>query len=189
MKKSFLALGLIGLVGLLQGCGGTPKQECYFPDAPKQEAPLWVCGAPVDGVNISAVGYTQKSGAGIGFMRQMAATDARVQLAQMVRVQVQNRIRQYAETTGTADAETVDQVASNVTQQITNESLSGSRIYRVQQSPKGGLFVLVGIDEKNAEAITKAAVKTSMNNEKALWQKFNAKKAFDEMATDIAKQQ
>lgn len=187
MKKTLVALGLIGVLGLFQGCGGGPeKPDCYFPDAPKEKAPAWICGEPVQGIEVSAVGFAPKSGAGVSFMRQMAATDARVQLAQIMKVQVQNRIRQYAETTGSGDAETVDQLASNVTQQITNESVVGSRVYRQLQSPTGGMYVLVGVDASNAKAITKAAVSTSMNNDRALWQKFNAKKAFDEMADEIA---
>jgi hypothetical protein len=47
---------------------------------------------------------------------------------------------------------------------------------------------LVGIDAGNSQKITEAAVKTSMNNDKALWQKFQAGKAQDELAADIAKQ-
>src|SRR5690554_6980445 len=69
---------------LLVGCASAPKTEpvaaCVFADGSNQPAPEWVCGAPVDGVELSAVGYADKSAAGVNFMKQMAATAARVEL-------------------------------------------------------------------------------------------------------------
>lgn len=59
-----------------------PVASCMFADGSGQAAPEWVCGAPVNGVDLSAVGYADKSAAGPNFMKQMAATAARVELAQ-----------------------------------------------------------------------------------------------------------
>ena len=84
--------------------------ECVFPDATSATAPGWICDEPVEGVAVSAVGVAEKSAAGHSFMKNMAATDARVQLAQSMKVHVQNMVKQYAETTGAADSETVDNV-------------------------------------------------------------------------------
>lgn len=160
--------------------------ECVFADGSNQPAPLWVCGAPVEGIDLSAVGYADKSAAGPNFMKQMAATAARVELAQTMKVEVQNMIKQYAETTGTADDETVDQVNSSTTKQITKQELQGSKIYRQMPTPSGGMVVLVGLDADTVTQIAEQALKTSMNNEKALWQKFQSKKSFDEMAEEMA---
>jgi hypothetical protein len=175
----------------LAACGSTPAKpkvaDCtYF--GTQDPAPLWICGAPVDGVEVSAVGSAEQSGAGEAFMKQMAATDARVQLAQSMKVQVQNMIKQYAETTGAGKDETVDKVNTSVSKQITDQTLIGTRIYRTQSGTNGRYYVLVGLDVAGVQKITEAAVKTSMNNDKALWQKFQAGKAQDEMAADIAKQ-
>ena len=161
--------------------------ECVFADGSNQPAPLWVCGAPVEGIDISAVGYADKSAAGPNFMKQMAATAARVELAQTMKVEVQNMIKQFAETTGTADDETVDQVNSSTTKQITKQELQGSKIYRQMPTPSGGMVVLVGLDADTVTQIAEQALKTSMNNEKALWQKFQSQKSFDEMAEEMAK--
>jgi len=174
----------------LTGCfGGGAKEvaDCTFPDAPETAAPGWVCDEPVEGLAVSAVGAADKSAAGINFMKQQAAAAARVQLAQMMKVQVQNMVKQYAETTGVGDSETVDMVNSSVTKQITNETLVGTRIYKTRKSPNGSLYVLVGLDDQAASLIHETALKTSMNNEKALWQKFQAGKAHDELAAEIAK--
>lgn len=176
---------------LMAGCAKPPPPQtdaadCVFPDAPETPAPAWICDAPVEGVELSAVGYSQKSKAGNSFMKQMASTDARVQLAAAFKTRVQNMIKQYAETTGSADAETVDRVNTSVSKLITNETLVGSRIFRTRTSPTGGLFVLIGLDTAKVQQAAEDSIQTSMNNEQALWQEFKAKKAQDELAAEIA---
>ena len=187
--------GLIGISAvittlLLTGCGSDEiKQaapDCVFPDSPSTSAPGWVCDEPVAGVEVSAVGVAAKSAAGHSFMKNMAATDARVQLAQSMKVHVQNMVKQYAETTGAADAETVDKVNTSVTKQITDETLAGTKIFKTRTSPNGALYVLLGMDASIAAAATENALKTSMNNDRALWQQFKAQKGQDELASSIA---
>jgi hypothetical protein len=121
-------------------------------------------------------------------MKQMAATEARVQLAQNMKVQVQNMIKQYAETTGAGSKETVDRVNTSVTKQITDQTLQGTKIFRSIVAPDGTMYVLVGLDEVAAQKLTENAVKTSMNNDQAAWQQFKAQKGHDELAAEIAKQ-
>jgi hypothetical protein len=184
---------LISAVALcIAACSASPSKsekvaECVFPGSDKV-APLWVCDAPVEGMAVGAVGAASKSDAGVGFMKQMAATDARVQLAQNMRVHVQNMIKQYVETTGAASKETVDRVNTSVTKQITDQTLTGTRIFRSIVAPDGTMYVLVGLDDAAAQKLTESAVKTSMGNDQAAWQQFRAQKGQDELAADIAKQ-
>ena len=192
-KLFYVCLSAFALIGLT-ACGSAPTKvaaapECTFPNSvPKEAAPGWICDEPVPGIAVSAVGSAQKSQAGIAFMKQMATADARVQLAQTVRIQIANMIKQYAETTGAAGQETVDQVNSSVTKQITNESLVGTRILKSTTGPDGALYVLVGLDEESVQKITEAAINTSMNNDRAAWQQFRAQKGQEELAAEIAKQ-
>lgn len=191
--KHTLTIALATASLLLTGCASGPKEpqqpvaSCVFADGSGQAAPEWVCGAPVDGIDLAAVGYADKSGAGPNFMLQMAATAARVELAQTMQVEVQNMIKQYAETTGVGDSETVDMVNTSVTKQITKETLVGSKIYRRMPTPSGGMVVLVGLDADTVNQLAEQALKTSMNNERALWQKFQAQKSFDELANEISR--
>ncbi len=190
MNKAVYLLAGITMSALIAGCSDKKNDEvadCVFPDAPGTAAPGWVCDQPVDGVPVSAVGSADKSGAGHDFMKTMAATSARVQLAQNLRVQVQNMVKQYVETTGAADSETVDKVLTSVSKQITNETLIGTKIFKTRTSPTGALYVLVGMDSSSVEQASKNALKTSMNNERALWQQFKAQKGQDELAADIVK--
>lgn len=188
--------GLVGISALaisilLAACGSDEvklaEPDCVFPDATSADAPGWVCDQPVEGVPVSAVGVADKSAAGHSFMKNMAATDARVQLAQAMRVHVQNMVKQYAETTGAADTETVDKVNTSVTKQITDETLIGSKIFKTRTSPNGALYVLLGMDASATAAAAENALKTSMNNDSALWQQFKAQKGQDELAASIAK--
>jgi len=188
-KITNLMLATVVTIGVA-ACSSAPKMEvaeCVFPGTDKA-APIWVCDAPVEGMTVGAVGSAQKSAAGVSFMKQMAATDARVQLAQSMKAQVQNMIKQYVETTGAADQETVDRVNTSVTKQITDQSLQGTKIFRSITAPDGTMFVLVGLDEMSTQKLTEAAIKTSMGNDQAAWQQFRAKKGQDELAAEIAKQ-
>lgn len=189
IKKFIVFTGASTLFLLLSACGGGVKQvaySCVFPDTPNAEAPAWICDEPVDGVSVSAVGTAAKSSAGHSFMKNMAATDARVQLAQSMKVHVQNMVKQYAETTGAADSETVDRVNTSVTKQITDETLVGTKVFKSQVSPNGMLYVLLGVDAEAAAQATANAVNTSLKNENALWQQFKAKVGQDELADAIA---
>jgi len=191
MRTGMLGVGAVVMTLLLTSCGGSDEvkqaaPDCVFPDAPNTAAPGWVCDEPVDGVAVSAVGVAEKSAAGHSFMKNMAATDARVQLAQAMKVHVQNMVKQYAETTGAADSETVDKVNTSVTKQITDETLVGTKIFKTRTSPNGTLYVLLGMDGSVAAAATENALKTSMNNDRALWQQFKAQKGQDELAASIA---
>ncbi len=187
-KAAYLVAG-VAMSAVLAGCGGKKEQvaDCVFPDAPGMAAPGWICDTPVEGVEVSAVGSADKSRAGHDFMKQMASTSARVQLAQRMKVTVQNMIKQYVETTGAADDETVDRALTSVTKQITNETLVGTRIYKTRTSPNGTLYVLLGMDENSVSQAAENAIKTSMRNERALWQQFKAQKGQDELAAEIAK--
>jgi len=174
----------------LAACAGGPKDSdigaCTYPDATDTLAPGWVCDEPVDGVELSAVGYSKKSTAGVSFMKQMAVADARVQLAQTFQTHVNNMVKQYAETTGAADSETVDQVNTSVSKLITSETLVGSRLFKSKVSPTGGIYVIVGLDGAKVQVAAEESIKTSMNSDAALWQQFKAEKAQDELAAEIA---
>ena len=188
-------LGLVGVavaMAFMAGCASKKQvaaapAECVFPDSPKDPAPLWVCDTPVEGVAVAAVGSHEKSAAGPQFMKDQATASARVVLAQQMKVRVTNMVKQYVETTGAASSETVDKVNTSVSKLITAETISGSRAFRSTVSPKGTMYVLVGLDPKLAEDQTKNVLKTSMRNERALWQQFKAKQGQDELAAEIAK--
>jgi hypothetical protein len=163
--------------------------DCTFPDAVEVAAPDWVCDAPVPGWDVTSVGSAAPTDAGYDFMKDQAAASARVRLAQQMEVHVSNLIKQYIETTGTGDAETVDQVRTSVTKTLVDQDLIGSTIIKSRRSTGGYLYVLVGLDETASAVNAQKALRTSMGKDEALWQQFKAEKGFDELAEDIANQQ
>lgn len=173
MKRTIVMPVIMVILGLSQTARAS--NDCVFPNSDKA-APEWVCDAPVEGVSVGAVGSGVKSGAGISFMKQMAVTDARAQLAQHMKVHVENMVKQYAETTGAATREAVDKVVS-VTKQIADQTLQKTKIFRSIVAPDGTMYVLVGLDDAAVQKLTEAAVKASMKNDAALWQKFKAGKS------------
>lgn len=182
-------ISLTASITLLSACSSTKDDfsDCVFPDATDTAAPGWICDQPVKGVEIYAIGSTVKSGAGYDYMKSMAATSARVQLAQNMQLQVRNIIKQYVETTGETDSETVDKVMTSVTKQITNQTLVGTKIIKTRTSPTGNLYVLVGMSKESVQRASEKALKTSMRNDAALWQQFKAKQSQDELAAEISK--
>jgi hypothetical protein len=187
LRNAVMAAGL-SASALLSGCGGGAQvaQGCTYPDAPEVPAENWICDGPAQGA-VTAVDSHLVGAAGSSFAKQMAMTKARVQLAQMMKVRVQNQIKIYAGTTGAASTETVDQVAQSTTNQITSETLVGTRIFKSKVSPAHTMYVLVGIDPENVQKVAEKAISTSMNNERALWQQFKAAKGHEELAAEIAK--
>lgn len=166
--------------------------DCVFPDAPTTAAPGWVCDEPVMTPNgefyqAQATGSYEKTGAGYNFQKQQAAAAARVLLAQEIRSQVSNMVKQFAKTTGAMGSETVDRVNESVTMQITDESLSSTRIVKSRPSPNGYLYVVVAMTEEAFAEKAQAAIKTSMNNDQALWQEFQAEKGHESLSDELMK--
>ncbi|CAM4293395.1 LPP20 family lipoprotein [Vibrio neonatus] len=158
---------------------------CKYDDG-VTEAPEFVCTDQIDGYSLAARGSYNKSAAGMNFMVSQASLAARVQLAQQIRAQVSALVKSYIEQTGSADQLAIDAVASSVSRSLSDEEIIGSKVIRKIVAPSGKVYVWVGIDEKNLLANQQKAIRTSMNNEEALWQKVEAKKAHDEMLKEIS---
>jgi len=161
-----------------------PVADCVFQN--QQAAPGWICDEPVPGLDIQAVGIAEKSQAGHGYMKDMAKAAALGHLAEQFKVKVGKMVKQYIGTTGIGATETVDAAATSTVKTITSKTLEGVKIYKTRIGPEGRMYVLIGLDTSTTKALVEKAVKTSMNNDQALWQEFKAQKSHDEMAAGIA---
>ena len=187
----------------LLSCAGPSKQvaekpapapasslSCEFPDAPAAAAPAWVCDHNAEGAEMAAVGAYEKTAAGVGFQQDHAESNARANLARQMRTRVMNMLKDFARTTGAGASETVDKANETVTNTFAAEDLVGARIFRSKVSPNGTLYVLVGVDKESAsrtvKQATERAAKSSRGNESALWQKFQAEKAQEELKARAA---
>jgi ribosomal protein S20 len=192
MTKKIISISAAALLAVtLVGCGGeTPKPEEPATFGCKQDgvaAPKWTCIPMVEGA-YAGVGIAEKSGAGMGHMRKVAMMNGRSDLAQQIKVQVKARMKGFTQTTGAGESETVDKMTQAVDDQMSKVSLARSKAVDFWQSPKtGNIYILMTVPEDYINEKVKSAAKTSLKNDNALWQQFQASKAFDAMDAALEK--
>jgi len=184
-------LMVISLVALMSGCADktpTPEETSLSTFGCKQEnvlAPKWTCIPIVEGA-YAGVGIAENSKAGMSHMRRVATMNGRSDLATQIKVQVKTRMKGFTQTTGTSDSETVDKMTAAVNDQLAKVDLAGSKAIDSWQAPSGALYLLVTVPEDYINTTVEATAKTSLRNDNALWQKFQASKAFDSMDAALA---
>jgi len=184
MKKLVLLLAAVSL--LMVGCyGGKPKTELEDPCF--KGAPNWVVNPQVEGA-IAANGSAKKSAAGMQFTRDAAMASARSEISRIIEVKVNTMMKDFTQVTGVGDAETVDKVTSSVSKQVSSQVLQGTMQKDAWFSPCGELYVLVVLDPAKVADMTKKQVVTSMKNDAALWQQFQASKAQSELDAAVDKE-
>jgi ribosomal protein S20 len=183
----------LAIAGFMTGCNNnqpTPNQDFQQCQIEGAKAPAWVCdgGATMEG-GLFGVGSAEKNPMGISFQRTESAAAARDALARQLKIKVKNMFKQFQATTGIGDTQTAEKATQNVSKQVAQATLSGSKIMKTWISPKGTMFVLVGMpDPKAVAAQVKQAVKTTFHNDQALWQEFKAKKADQELDAAVEKE-
>ncbi|RMA92535.1 LPP20 family lipoprotein [Hydrogenothermus marinus] len=152
-----------------------------------QNAPVWVLNPP-NGKQLAAVGSAKIGKAGIQFARTEALANARDELARMLSVKVKNMVKNFSQQIGVGEDQTVDKVTAIVSKQVTAQLLQGSMQKDMWISPSGELYVLVVLDPQAVKEAVKQATLASFKNERALWQQFQAKKAYEELDKEIEKE-
>ena len=165
--------------------------NCVFPDTDNVAAPEWVCGAEIEGLQLSAVGVaTQQDYAdlGLGYMRAVARTDAQNKLAQRIRELAKNTIKEYFKVeSAPVDLQVMDKIITSVTQYITGKTLVGQRAVKREISPTGRMYLLFGMNSESVEHTLKKALASSMTNDPELWLQFKGSKVLDDLAAEIVK--
>ena len=119
--------------------------KCLFPKS-REIAPDWVCKKKDEKLAVSAVGYSAKSRAGPEFMKDMAAADARNKLANRMHESVRRKIADKDEIKGKAPNKAA-------IEKLTQANLEGTKILKTAYAPRGGMYVLVGLDKAGAEKL------------------------------------
>jgi hypothetical protein len=184
MKRIILALMFVSLVAV--GCGGKSTEQkianpCF------EGAPAWVLSPELEG-GLAATGSAKVGIAGMQFAKTEAMASGRDELARILGLKVKNMVKNFTQATGVGDDQTVDKVSAQVSKQIANETLNGSRQKDIWMSPCNELYVLVVLDPATVQEYAKQAVQSSYKNDQALWQQFQAKKAYEELDQEIQKE-
>ena len=164
--------------------------------------PDWIENHLLEDENIlmSSIGTSDKD-LPFPLAKRIAANRALTQLSQMIRVNVQQMVKQYL---GDANVENKQELQENisvsVTKKISDNKLVGSRIIAYYRQDDGVVHALAIIPqyiiESNAlEDVKKATgdqglgnvIEKSLNHDKSLWEQFKARKRQDELAEEISK--
>ena len=147
----------------------------------KQEgvtAPQWTC-IPQSQEYYAGVGIAEKSAAGMDHMRRVAMANGRSDLAQQIETLVKDKVSLYTGTTGVTATETVDKTTESVTKQVAKVNLKDSKAVDMWTAPSGAIFMLVTVSKSETNKQIKNNIRTSFNNDQALWQQFKAKNALE----------
>tara|TARA_R110001583_G_scaffold18604_4_gene73855 strand:+ start:2681 stop:3280 length:600 start_codon:yes stop_codon:yes gene_type:complete len=193
-KKTALAFSLLTV---LSGCQNTSSVNdvqslaCFYPDAPSEEAPQWICGVTPTGLEISATGYAKKNIAGASIMNDISVNDARVNLGRQFEVNVQSILKTAAtSSTNTSTeglSENVNEYFENITKSISSTTLNNSRILTKRTSPAGGLYTLVGMDKATFDLNFAKVIQKAEAKDAELWAKFSDKKTTEELSNVLSK--
>ncbi len=202
MKNTVMKLGLsVAVIAtLFSGCGKeAPKPQTQVQANAQEEAdfrcrqdgvlaPKWTCDPYVEGA-IAALGIAKKNaGNDKSMQRSEAMADGRDALASQISVKVSNLFKSYKGTTGAGDAATFDASSSKVSKQLASETLAGSKSVDSWTNQKTGeLYLLVTVPNAAVKSGMENAVKTSFQNDQAMYQKFLAEKANGELDAELSK--
>lgn len=180
MKKIILLAAILTVAAW--GCGSKTGIDKSGLNACMADAPAWVIQGSAEG-GVSAVGAAKISKAGFNFSRTEALANGRDEIARILAVKVNNMFKNFTQSTGIGDDETIDKVSANVSKQVASQMISGSKQLNlwVAPSPCDEIYVLVGVDSALAQQAVKDQALSSFRNEQALWQQFQAKKAQEEL--------
>jgi hypothetical protein len=190
MKKLSLVLALIAIFAFGACTGSQEKAEPVVEKEvvdPMAGYPAWILDPNVED-GLGAVGSAYIGAAGVQFARQEALANARDELARQVSVKVQNMFKSYTNSIGLGGRDGVEKVATNVSKQVANQTLKGSRQKELWISPDKELFVQVIIPNEILKEEAKAVIENETpvgTSDRALWQEFKAKNAQAELDAAI----
>lgn len=188
LKRIFILL-LILAAGCLFITGCSKKVKKIDNEALEEEfkhAPAWVLNGYEEG-SISAVGSAVIGKSGMQFAKTEALAQGRSELARQTSIKVKTLVNNFVQQTGLGDDQLVDRFSKQMTKQITNETLSGSRQKEMWISPSSELYILVVMDPAAVKESVKRQLTTSYKNDEARWQEFKAKNGEAELDREIEK--
>lgn len=157
-------------------------KTCIFPN--KQIAPGWICGEPIAGLAIQAIGVADKSVAGANYMRDMARVDAIKNLSESFQHYTSKAVIQYF-TSIQVQNEDVIKLGASCIKAINIELFDIAQQYRYEIGPEGRAYILVGLDYSARDTLLEQVLTTSMEIEPALWKKFEKHKSLTDMVSGI----
>ena len=185
--KKILLLAFV-TVFMTFGCGGKDdKKRGAIVSQCLAGAPEWVLAGGT-GSGVTSVGAARMTPAGMQFARTAALGNARDEMARNISVKVNNMLKDFTQTTGIGDDVVVDTVTASVSKQVASQTLTGTMQRAIWESNCGELYVLIEANPSLVMGEISQGVRSSYQNDNALWQQFQAQKAQDELDAAIMKE-
>ncbi|ORC36650.1 hypothetical protein B4O97_06180 [Marispirochaeta aestuarii] len=179
MKRVFLILVSLSLIGLVISCSSAPEPAA----APSSDLPDWVLAPPV--ADDAYYGVGNYKSANLSTARTAATANARAEIAAQVEVQVDSAVKQYAQEAGVDGNRQVIEFLETVTKQVASATLNGSKVVETYRDDDGTVYVMVMYEKS---ALREAAEKELfVRNEDAAFAEFKADEAMKWLDAELAK--
>ena len=171
LRFSYLYIASLIIV-LLYGCTQNNTislkdinaDECFFPDAPKESAPKWVCGTKVTELAVQAVGSAKIiNNSHFTVAKTQAQHSARADLTRNIKSDIAQKISSYSEQTD----EDIKQINTIYTREISQLKLMNAKEVTYKISPNNIVYVLVGLLYNDYGSIIKNLNNKAINNSQA----------------------
>lgn len=177
--KLLVTLGT--LIIALGGCVKQPEERNALNNLPQ-----WYQEPTVLGDKYAAAGSAKPNKANdIELQKIEAAAVARAELARQMKVRVKDMYKRATQELGIGENQTIDHAVQYATKQIADVSLEQSSQKKLfLDSETGILYTLYVLDSKAVDKQLKTSVQSSLKNDDALWQKFQATQTWKELDTE-----
>lgn len=190
MKHTLKLASVLAMSAVLAACGSTPKNSA---EELNKNIPEWVLN-PVLEDGIAASVCVPSSGH-MSTDKAQATALARTELAQQINTRVKALDKTYQERIDVDNAAQVGSTFTSVSKQLTDQSLTGSRVIKTAYAnfdSKNQLCVLTALGSSSTKELFDNIIKESERNlsidqEKVLYQEFKAQKAQDELEAELQK--
>ncbi len=178
MKRiAFTLLTLAVCIGF-SGCKSPPKMESddsMFDYMQEEVAKI------VEKGGLAEVGIAESRNTQLAITK--AKVEARKNLAQLVRVKIENLEKAFIEEVGEASGSEINELFSSATKQITSQTLQGTVPKMQKYETDDGITTAYILMVLNPDIID-ASLKNN-NSAKHLYERFRASKAFEELDKEI----
>ena len=178
MKRiAFTLLTLAVCIGF-SGCESPPKMESddsMFDYMQEEVAKI------VEKGGLAEVGIAESRNTQLAITK--AKVEARKNLAQLVRVKIENLEKAFIEEVGEASGSEINELFSSATKQITSQTLQGTVPKMQKYETDDGITTAYILMVLNPDIID-ASLKNN-NSAKHLYERFRASKAFEELDKEI----
>jgi len=182
MRFSLIAVLLTLLSIAVFGCASTPDpgDSGENPSGPLQD----LADEIIESGGLAAVGIGESSR--ISMARMKAKERGRAEIAHVVQSKIDSLRKDFMEEVGEGEGAEVNALFSSVSKNLATQKLVGSVPKKLEHNTQGGVVTAYALMVVNPKVVLDT-FKNVGNTEKALYTRFRASQAFDELEEEVEK--